>query len=103
MRADATVMGIIHERGKQDLPLDDVYRQLYNPNLYLLAYAKLYANTGATSAGATSETVDGMSLRKIATISADLRAERFRWTPARRGYISKTNWEIRPPGMPTRE
>ena len=101
MRDAATVLGIIHERGKQGLPLDDVYRQLYNPNLYLLAYAKLYANTGATSAGATSETVDGMSLRKIATISADLRAERFRWTPARRVYIPKANGKLRPLGMPT--
>jgi hypothetical protein len=37
MRNAATVLGIIRERGKQGLPLEDVYRQLYNPDLYLEA------------------------------------------------------------------
>ena len=34
MRNADTVLGIIHERGKQGLPLEDIYRQLYNPHLY---------------------------------------------------------------------
>jgi len=29
------------------LPLEDVYRQLFNPNLYLKAYGKIYRNAGA--------------------------------------------------------
>src|SRR4029453_2175432 len=33
-----TILGIIHARGRQGLPLEDVYRQLYNPQLYLHAY-----------------------------------------------------------------
>src|SRR5258708_23334571 len=49
MRDAATVLGIIPERGKQGLPLHDVYPQLYNPKLYLLADAKLYANPWCTS------------------------------------------------------
>ena len=40
-RRDAeTVLGIIHERGKRGLPLEDVYRQLFNPDLFLKAYGK---------------------------------------------------------------
>ncbi len=30
MRNAETVLGIIHERGRQGLPLEDVYRQLFN-------------------------------------------------------------------------
>jgi len=37
MRTAETVLGIIRARGMQGQPLDDVYRQLYNPALYLRA------------------------------------------------------------------
>ena len=60
MRSAETVLAIIRERGKQGLPLEDIYRQLYNPMLYLRAYAKLYPNHGAMTPGSTTESVDGM-------------------------------------------
>src|SRR5439155_17379155 len=65
MRDAETVLEIIQERGRQGLPLEDIYRQLYNPDLYLRAYARLYSNKGAMTVGVTSETVDGMSMKKI--------------------------------------
>jgi hypothetical protein len=86
MRSADTVLGIIRERGKRGLPLQDLYRQLYNPELYLRAYARLYSNNGAMTPGSTPETVDAMSLAKIATLIDDLRHERYRWTPVRRTY-----------------
>jgi group II intron reverse transcriptase/maturase len=101
MRDAETVLGIIGERGKQGLPLEDIYRQLYNPLLYLQAYAKLYPNKGAMTKGATAETVDAMSLAKIEKIIDDLRHERYRWTPVRRTYIPKANGKHRPLGIPT--
>jgi group II intron reverse transcriptase/maturase len=102
MRDAETVLGIIHERGKQGLPLEDVYRQLYNPNLYLLAYGRIYHNKGAMTPGATEETVDGMSRVKIEAIIDELRHERYRWTPVRRVYIEKKNsTKERPLGIPT--
>ncbi len=68
MRNAETVLAIIRERGKQGLPLQDIYRQLYNPDLYMRAYARLYSNDGAMTPGTTSETVDAMSLGKIEKI-----------------------------------
>lgn len=50
--------------------------------------------------GVTQETVDGMSLAKIDRIIATLRAESYRWSPARRVYIPKKNGKKRPLGMP---
>ena len=91
MRTAETVLGVIQKRGEQGLPLEDIYRQLYNPNLYLLAYARLYANQGAMTPGITEETIDGMSLQKIDQIITTSRAERYRWTPVRRIYIDKKN------------
>ena len=102
MRNAETVLGIIHERGKKGLPLEDVYRQLFNPHLYLLAYGRLYRNDGAMTPGVTGETVDGMSLAKIDGIIGALRHERYRWTPARRVYIEKrSSTKKRPLGIPT--
>jgi len=102
MRNAETILGIIHERGKQGLPLDDVYRQLYNPQLYLHAYGRIYRNPGAMTPGITDETVDGMSLAKIASLIDDLRHERDQWQPVRRVYIEKKNSiKKRPLGVPT--
>src|SRR5947209_20581224 len=95
MRTAATVLNIIRDRGQRGLPLEQVYRQLYNPDLYLKAYAKLYKNKGALTPGTTKETVDGMTLAKIEAIIQDLRFERYRWTPARRTFIPKRNGKRR--------
>jgi hypothetical protein len=89
MRTATTVLNIIQERGKRKLPIEDLYRQLYNPELYLRAYAKLYPNNGAMTQGSTPETVDAMALTKINKIIEDLRQECYRWTPVRRIYILK--------------
>ena len=56
MRNAETTLAIIEDRGKRGLPLEDVYRQLYNPDLYLRAYGRLYRNEGAMTRGSTSGT-----------------------------------------------
>jgi retron-type reverse transcriptase len=101
MRSTDTVLGLIRERGKRGLPVERVMRLMYDPNLYLTAYGKLYKNQGAMTPGATEETVDGMSLDKINAIIQSLRDGTFRWKPARRTYIPKKNGKMRPLGLPT--
>jgi group II intron reverse transcriptase/maturase len=100
MRTAETILNIIQDRGKRQLPLDDAYRQLYNPDLYLRAYAKLYKNDGAMTPGTTGETVDGMSLDKIDRVIEAMRYERWKWSPAKRVYIDKPKGGKRPLGMP---
>src|SRR5205085_3806608 len=101
MRNAETVLTIVRERGKRGLPLEDVYRMLYNPDLYLRAYGRLYKNKGAMTQGTTDETVDNMSLAKIESLIDDIRHERHRWTPVRRVYIPKKKGGQRPLGLPT--
>ena len=62
MQNAETVLDVLRERGRRGLPLDELYRQMFNPQLYLLAYGRIYANKGAMTPGATQETADGMSL-----------------------------------------
>src|SRR6266508_3864438 len=101
MRNAETVLGVLRERGKRRWPLERIYRLLYNPELYLLAYGRIYANKGAMTPGVDGETADGMSIGKIQGIIDALRHERYRFTPVRRTYIPKKNGKMRPLGLPS--
>ena len=101
MREADAVLGIIRDRGRKGLPLERVYRLLFNRELFLRAYGRIYRNAGALTPGATAETADGTSLAKIDAVVEALRFERYRWTPARRVYIEKKHsTKKRPLGLP---
>jgi retron-type reverse transcriptase len=100
MQNAETVLGVLRERGRRGLPLDQLYRQLFNPQLYLLAYGRIYANHGAMTPGASGETADGMSLGKIGRIIDALRQERYWFSPVKRIWIPEKNGKQRPLGLP---
>jgi group II intron reverse transcriptase/maturase len=101
MQSAETVLGVLRERGRKGLPCTELYRQLFNPQIYLLAYGRIYSNKGSMTPGATRETVDGMSRAKTDRIIDAMRHERYRFSPARRTYIPKKNGKLRPLGLPT--
>jgi group II intron reverse transcriptase/maturase len=101
MQSAETVLGVLRERGRRGLPCNELYRQLSNPQLYLMAYGRLYSNKGAMTPGTCGETVDGMSMGKIEQIIGRMRHERYRWSPVRRIYIPKKNGKKRPLGLPS--
>ena len=73
MRSADPSLGIMRDRGRRRLPFEDMYRQLFNRALYLRAYGHLYGKKGALTPGATTETVDALSLAKIAALIPALR------------------------------
>jgi group II intron reverse transcriptase/maturase len=102
MQNAETVLGVLRERGRRGLPCDELYRQLFNPQMYEMAYGRIYSNKGAMTAGADGETADGMSLGKIGRIIDAVRHERYRFKPARRVYIPKKDTaKTRPLGLPS--
>ena len=64
MQSAETVLGALRDRGRKGLPCNELYRQMFNRDLYLLAYGRIYANQGAMTPGADEETADGMSEEK---------------------------------------
>ena len=100
MQSAETVLDVIRERGRRGLPIERLYRQLFNPQLFLVAYGRIYANKGSMTPGVTPETVDGMSLAKIGSIIDALRGERYRWRPVKRVHIPKKTGKTRPLGLP---
>jgi group II intron reverse transcriptase/maturase len=102
MQNAETVLGVLRDRGSKGLPCNELYRQLFNPQLYLLAYGRIYSNKGAMTPGVTQETADGMSMERIERIIDALRHERYRFAPVRRTYIpKKRGTKLRPLGLPT--
>ena len=101
MQNAETVLDVLRERGRRGLPLNKLYRLLFNPQLYLLAYGRIYSNKGAMTPGTDAETADGMTMGKIERIIDALRHERYRFKPVKRHYIPKKDGKQRPLGLPS--
>jgi group II intron reverse transcriptase/maturase len=101
MQNATTVLDVLRDRGRRGLPLERLYRQLFNPELYLRAYGRIYSNKGAMTPGSCRETADGMSIAKIERIIDALRHERYRFQPVARVRIPKKNGKSRPLGLPS--
>ena len=52
MQEAEVVLGVLRERGRKGLPCTQLYRQMFNRELYLTAYGNIYSNQGAMTPGA---------------------------------------------------
>ena len=78
-----------------------LYRNLYNRELFLLAYQNIYASQGNMTKGTDGKTIDAMSLNRIDGMIASLKDESYQPQPSRRTYIPKKNGKMRPLGIPS--
>lgn len=80
-----------------------LYRYMLRPDLYYLAYNKLYRNKGAATKGVDDDTADGFSEEKINRIIQSLADETYMPKPVRREYIPKkrSSTKKRPLGLPS--
>jgi len=98
-----TYLDVVRKRGEARKTLNRVYDNLIKrQELYLAAYAHLYANEGALTPGVSAQdTVDEMSVERIDRIRGQLKAKTYIWKPARRIYILKQDGiRKRPIGLP---
>lgn len=92
MRNPTEVLKSLTEKSKNETyRFQRLYRNLYNPEFYWLAYKNIYANDGSMTAGADGTTIDGMSNERIEGIIISLRDRSYQPKPARREYIAKKN------------
>jgi group II intron reverse transcriptase/maturase len=78
-----------------------LYRYLLRPDMYYLAYKKLYSNDGAGTKGVDGDTADGFSEEEIANIIKSLTDESYSPKPVRRTYKHEASGKMRPLGIPT--
>jgi group II intron reverse transcriptase/maturase len=78
-----------------------LYRNLFNPEFYLLAYRNIASSQGSMTIGSDGKTLDGMSMERIIKLIATLKDHSYQPKPARRVYVKKANGKDRPIGIPS--
>lgn len=78
-----------------------LYRNLFNPDFFLLAYQNVYANQGAMTPGADGTTLDDVGQKRIESLIRTLKDRSYHPQPARRQYIPKKGGGQRPLGIPS--
>jgi group II intron reverse transcriptase/maturase len=79
-----------------------LYRLLYNPTLYILAYERLKSKPGNMTPGTDGATLDGFGMDDVERYIALLKTEQYQPTPVRRKYIPKADGKRqRPLGIPS--
>ena len=104
MRNPIDVLNSLSDKSKNPTyRFERLYRNLYNPEFYMLAYKNIYANEGSMTPGMDGTTLDGMSSRRIDGIIASLKDRSYQPNPARREYIPKKSDpnKKRPLGIPS--
>jgi group II intron reverse transcriptase/maturase len=101
MNVNHNLLNTLHKLGSRSEPVERLYTRVTDEQLFLAAYAKLYSNKGAMTPGVNPEDqIDGMSLKRIRKIIAQLKSNEWQWQPVRRTYVPKANGKWRPLGIP---
>lgn len=79
MQNAETILSILSQKSaqKKEYVFDRLYRHLFNPDLYLLAYSNIYGNEGNMTVGIDPETIDGFNIDKVNKTIAQLRLETY--------------------------
>jgi len=86
MQTAETLLAIYGERGRHGKPLEGVYRQLFNPELYLRAYYRLAKNEGAMTRGK----VQVHHIRKLSDLKVKGQREKPTWLKVMSAMRRKT-------------
>ena len=94
---------LVKNATKENYKFKRLYRNFYNPNFYIMAYAKLAPNGGNLTKGTMEQTIDGFGNKRIEKLIELMKSEQYIPAPARRVYIPKSNGKKRPLGIPSFE
>jgi group II intron reverse transcriptase/maturase len=79
----------------------DLYRLLFKPELYILAYERIKSKPGNMTPGTDQETIDGFGMDEIRKLIDEMRTEKYQPSPVRRVLIPKSNGKMRKLGIPS--
>jgi group II intron reverse transcriptase/maturase len=99
MQKTENILQALHRFGEKEIPLERIYRHLYNPDLYLVTYDQIGRHPGSMTPGIDGVTADGTRLATFERIIDAMRHERY-YKPVKRIYIPKRSGQRRPLGLP---
>lgn len=78
MRSPERVLNSLSEHSKvSDYKFERLYRVLFNPDMFLLAYHNIQGRQGNMTEGSDGKTIDGMSLKRIENLIGALKDESY--------------------------
>lgn len=99
------VLSALSENSKknENYEFKRLYRNLYNPEFYYMAYKEMSPKEGNMTKGTDGNTIDGMSLTRIESLINKLKNKTYSPNPVRRQYINKKGKgnKKRPLGIPS--
>lgn len=78
-----------------------LYKLMFDPDLYVLAYERIKSEPGNMTQGTDRETLDGFSMDEINQLVQEMQTEKYQCKPVRRTYIPKSNGKLRKLGIPS--
>jgi group II intron reverse transcriptase/maturase len=105
MQKSELVLTMLNQKSQKDssYTFTRLYRNLFNPDFYLNAYAKIYSKEGNMTEGVDGKTIDGFGMQTVTRLIEQIKYERYNPYPVRRTFIPKKNGKMRPLGIPTIE
>jgi group II intron reverse transcriptase/maturase len=103
MQKAEVVLTVLRKKSMQDkdFVFDRLYRNLFNPDFYMLAYSNMYAKEGNMTPGTDGKTIDGFNISLINGLIEEIKNETYYPNPSKRAYIKKKNGKLRPLGIPS--
>lgn len=103
MQSAETILSILRQKSikEPNYTFDRLYRHLFNEDIYLRAYQKIYANPGNMTLGIDEENIDGFNKEWVKEIITFMKLEQYYPQSAKRIYIPKKNKKMRPLSIPT--
>lgn len=101
LRNPDDVLNSLASKATTEYQYERLYRNLFNPKFYLLAYQNITGNHGSMTPGIDGATMDGMGMERINQLIEKLRDHSYQPNPVRRQYIPKKNGKKRPLGIPS--
>lgn len=97
-----TILSMLNQKSQNDehYVFQRIYRNLYNREFYVNAYARIQSKEGNMTEGVDNRTIDGFKYEMIDTLIEKLKTEQYYPKPVRRTYIPKKNGKTRPLGIP---
>lgn len=74
MQEPNIILDMLNQRSLLNHQIDKIYRYLYNPEWYYIAYRKLYKN------GNNDEVIDDIIIKKINKIIEKIRLQKYQWS-----------------------
>lgn len=103
MQKAEIVLSMLGQKAKEDstFVFDRLYRNLFNPDFYLLAYANISNKEGNLTAGTDQVTIDGFNMKLVEKLIDEMKTETYRPKALRSVSVPKKNGLRRTIGIPT--